>query len=128
MSQTKKCKWCGETITRTNRQAPSVWKTIKVCSKSCGTSYKWNKCSKAQMPTEPVKHCVHCETLLVRKEGEHRQAWEKRKYCNKSCAAFGSTRSKAVFEGSTVEDEMRLGLVRYVRGTDEFNQIARLYA
>jgi len=121
----KICKWCGSTIVRT-RQSLSEWKEITTCGGSCATYWRWNKCSKADLPPEPThKPCKTCGATLERKEGEHKQAWVKRLFCDKACAAKNNSGHRVKIPIASFED--RLHLKRYIPGTPEFKAIAALY-
>jgi len=123
----KLCAWCEEEIKHPYRRlSAKEWDAVKL-HKHCLTSWRHHKCAKKDVPQPPERWCPACEKLLVRREGENWQAWKKRKCCNKSCAATGSVRIRKPVLEVAKEEQLRVGVVQYHRGTEAFKKLALLY-
>lgn len=130
MFEPKFCKWCGGEIVR-KRHVLSQWNAVKACSASCASLWAHHQKSRDEMPPEVTgRRCLYCHKLLVQRENECTHAWNKRQTCNKSHASYAS-KVKAPVEAAPkiVEEasENKLGLIRYIPGTPEFEQLAKHY-
>jgi hypothetical protein len=66
------------------------------------------------------KYCGHCSTLLVQREDEKLCHFARRKHCDHNCAV-SRQKKRVKFEPPPVV------VKRYIPGTPEFKEIARLY-
>jgi hypothetical protein len=132
-NQTKLCAWCGEIIVRGEKRKQSQWDDLMTCCPSCSAHWKWNKCSKENLPKQKERYCLYsqCKKPIMQKKGEHKANFERRLTCDKSCGAAHKHESSRQYYAEPVKlekDELkRIHAKVYIPGSPEFNRIAQQY-
>ena len=127
VSTTKVCPWCEELIHRKPHIGNYEWSKVRFHGASCSTRWRTHGKPKSQMLNFSEKTCVNCGEVFHRKDTDSQTNWDRRRFCNKRCASSGNSGHRVIAVPAVTSEEQRLGLVRYIPGTPEFEQIARLY-